>query len=175
VNHVFARLQRNAAGRDVAASLLELSYASDVRSDLTRIAAPTLALHRRRYRAIRYALGREVAALVPAARFAELDGEAHLPWHGDGLAVVATAAQFLGFPPWATADPSGAQDTLACPTAREREVLRLVARGLTAPQIAAHLVISPHTVHRHVANIRTKLELPSRSAAAAHAGRAGSD
>jgi pimeloyl-ACP methyl ester carboxylesterase/DNA-binding CsgD family transcriptional regulator len=171
----FARFQRNAAGRDVAASLLELIYASDVRSDLTRIAAPTLVLHRRRDRAIRYALGREVAALVPDARFAELDGQAHLPWHGDGLAVVAAAAQLLGIPPPAAATAGSAPDALARLSAREREVLRLVARGLTDPQIAAQLVISPHTVHRHVANIRTKLELPSRSAAAAHAGRAGFD
>jgi DNA-binding CsgD family transcriptional regulator len=33
--------------------------------------------------------------------------------------------------------------------------------------------LSPHTVHRHVANIRTKLALPSRSAAVAHAARIG--
>ena len=56
---------------------------------------------------------------------------------------------------------------------REREVLRLVAEGLSDGEIAARLVVSPHTVHRHVANVRRKLGLHSRSAAAAHAARAG--
>ena len=58
-------------------------------------------------------------------------------------------------------------------TARERDVLRLIAEGLTNQQIAERLVISEHTVHRHVTNILRKLDLPSRSAAAAHAVRAG--
>ena len=58
-------------------------------------------------------------------------------------------------------------------TAREREVLNLVAEGLTNRQIAQRLVISEHTVHRHVTNILRKLDLPSRAAAAAHAVRVG--
>jgi DNA-binding NarL/FixJ family response regulator len=58
-------------------------------------------------------------------------------------------------------------------TARECEVLRLVARGFSDAEIAAEIVVSPHTVHRHVANIRTKLRLPSRAAAVAYATRAG--
>jgi ATP/maltotriose-dependent transcriptional regulator MalT len=56
---------------------------------------------------------------------------------------------------------------------REVEILRLVAQGLSDADIAGHLVLSPHTVHRHVANIRTKLRLPSRTAAVAYAARAG--
>jgi LuxR family transcriptional regulator, maltose regulon positive regulatory protein len=56
---------------------------------------------------------------------------------------------------------------------RELEVLALVAEGLTNQEIAARLVISEHTVHRHVANILRKLEVPSRSAAAARAAHHG--
>ena len=58
-------------------------------------------------------------------------------------------------------------------TKRERDVLRLLAEGLTNRQIADRLVVSEHTVHRHVTNILRKLELPSRTAAAAHAVRTG--
>jgi DNA-binding NarL/FixJ family response regulator len=58
-------------------------------------------------------------------------------------------------------------------TRRERDVLGLLAEGLTNRQIAAELVVSEHTVHRHVANILRKLDLPSRTAAAAHAIRSG--
>jgi ATP/maltotriose-dependent transcriptional regulator MalT len=58
-------------------------------------------------------------------------------------------------------------------TAREREVLRLVAQGLSDREMAAALGLSEHTVHRHVANILTKLDLPSRAAAVARAAHHG--
>jgi DNA-binding NarL/FixJ family response regulator len=58
-------------------------------------------------------------------------------------------------------------------TTREREVLCVLAEGLTNQQIAERLVLSEHTVHRHVTNILRKLGLPSRTAAAAHAVQAG--
>jgi DNA-binding NarL/FixJ family response regulator len=58
-------------------------------------------------------------------------------------------------------------------TDREMEVLRLVAQGLNNAEIAERLVVSPHTVHRHVANARTKLGLRSRAAVVAHAARIG--
>ena len=56
---------------------------------------------------------------------------------------------------------------------RELEVLSLVAEGLTNHDIAQRLVLSEHTVNRHVANILRKLGLPSRAAAASLAGRHG--
>lgn len=56
-------------------------------------------------------------------------------------------------------------------TPRELEILRLVAEGLTNKEIAAQFRLSGHTVHRHLANILTKLDLPSRAAAAARAAR----
>jgi ATP/maltotriose-dependent transcriptional regulator MalT len=58
-------------------------------------------------------------------------------------------------------------------SAREVEILRFVAQGLGDAEIASRLFLSPHTVHRHVANIRTKLREPSRAAAVAHATRLG--
>lgn len=54
-------------------------------------------------------------------------------------------------------------------TAREREVLGLVATGKTNRAIAEDLLISEKTVARHVSNIFTKLDLSSRSAATAYA------
>jgi ATP/maltotriose-dependent transcriptional regulator MalT len=54
-------------------------------------------------------------------------------------------------------------------TAREVEVLRLVASGRSNAQIAAQLVLSEKTVARHLSNIFTKLDVPSRTAAAAYA------
>ena len=54
-------------------------------------------------------------------------------------------------------------------TAREVEVLRLVARGLTDVQVAEKLVLSPRTVHAHISSIYSKLGVTSRSAATRYA------
>ena len=54
-------------------------------------------------------------------------------------------------------------------SAREIQVLRLVAAGKTNRQIAGALFISERTVERHLSNIFTKLDLPSRAAATAYA------
>jgi DNA-binding CsgD family transcriptional regulator len=54
-------------------------------------------------------------------------------------------------------------------TGREVEVLRLAATGKTNRMIATQLAISEKTVARHMSNIFTKLDLPSRAAATAYA------
>jgi DNA-binding NarL/FixJ family response regulator len=54
-------------------------------------------------------------------------------------------------------------------TEREVEVLRLVASGKSNPEIAAALVLSEKTVARHLSNIFAKLDVSSRTAAAAFA------
>jgi two-component system response regulator DevR len=58
-------------------------------------------------------------------------------------------------------------------SAREREVLALVAEGLTNKEIGAQLVISENTVRNHVSHILDKLDLTRRSEAAAFAARRG--
>ena len=52
-------------------------------------------------------------------------------------------------------------------TAREIEVLGLVAEGLSNRQVAERLIVSEHTVHRHLANVYAKLGVSSRAAAVA--------
>jgi DNA-binding CsgD family transcriptional regulator len=58
-------------------------------------------------------------------------------------------------------------------TQREMEVLRLVAKGLSEREVADKLFISPHTAHRHLSNIRLKLNVATQAAAVAHALRVG--
>jgi len=60
-------------------------------------------------------------------------------------------------------------------TPREREVLRLIARGMENAEIADELGISPRTAKNHVSNILAKLGLPSRIQAAIYAVRRGLD
>jgi DNA-binding NarL/FixJ family response regulator len=54
-------------------------------------------------------------------------------------------------------------------TARELQVLRLIAAGRTNKAIATELSLSEKTVDRHASNIFTKLDVPSRAAATAYA------
>ena len=56
---------------------------------------------------------------------------------------------------------------------REVDILRMVATGMSDARIAERLFLSPHTVHRHVANVRAKLRVPSRAAAVAQANELG--
>jgi DNA-binding NarL/FixJ family response regulator len=58
-------------------------------------------------------------------------------------------------------------------TARERELLELIAQGWSNARIAQHFVLSTKTVRNHVSNILTKLSLPDRSQAIVRAREAG--
>ena len=167
----FARLQREAATAETAAAFLGLAYRLDVRAQLPRVRTPALVVHRRDDRAVPYRLGRQVAAAIPDATFIPLQGSAHFPWHGDADSVVRACREAL-----APVQPSplGSSNREAVMlSSREREVLAGIARGLSDREIAEDLVLSTHTVHRHVANIRRKLGRRSRTAAVAEAARLG--
>ena len=161
------RYQRHSAEADVAAAFLELELWSDARPWLPSITMPSLVLHRRGDRTVPIARGRELASLLPDARFVALSGDSHLPHLDDQREVQRALAGFLDDAPPVAANGDSPL------TGREAEVLRLVAAGLSNREIASSLVLSEHTVHRHVANILSKLAQSSRAAAAAQATRAG--
>lgn len=174
----FVAYQREAASAEVAARSLAAVYRFDVAARLGEVEAPAVILHRREDRSIPFELGRELAAGLPEASLVALDGVDHYPWFGDSDAVLRAAARALGAEPAAAAQPAPGDDPEPEPeaeelTGRETEVLALVASGLSDREIAERLVLSPHTVHRHVANVRTKLRLPTRAAAVAEATRRG--
>jgi DNA-binding NarL/FixJ family response regulator len=83
-----------------------------------------------------------------------------------GPSVAARLTAFLS----STTDAAPAFPEL---TAREREILDLVARNLTSPQIAARLGLSATTVRNHVSNVFAKLQVADRAQAGALARHAG--
>jgi pimeloyl-ACP methyl ester carboxylesterase/DNA-binding CsgD family transcriptional regulator len=167
----FARSQRESATAETAAALLRLVYRLDVRACLPLVRQPAMVVHRRDDRAVPYRLGREVAAAIPGATFIPLQGISHFPWHGDVDSVVRACRQALAPQQPIPQEPGELAPILL--SSREREILASVARGLGDREIAEQLVLSPHTVHRHVANIRRKLGSSSRTAAVAEAARLG--
>lgn len=167
----FARLQREAATAETAAALLGLVYRIDVRAQLPVVRALALVVHRRDDRAVPFRLGREVAAAIPGATFIPLQGSAHFPWDGDVDSVVRACREALGPVQSSQHHASEPEPVLLSP--REREILACVASGLSDRDIAEQLVLSAHTIHRHVANIRRKLGRTSRTAAVAEAARLG--
>ena len=158
---------RRAANADAAAAFLELELTADARPYLQSLAMPTLVLHRRGDKTVPIGHGRELASMLPNARFVALSGDAHLPWLDDQREVQRALAGFLDDAPEVAANGESPLSR------REREVLRLVAAGLSNREIASSLVLSEHTVHRHIANILRKLTQSSRAAAAAQATRLG--
>jgi DNA-binding NarL/FixJ family response regulator len=83
-----------------------------------------------------------------------------VPVFTPGLAglVLGEYRRLAGEPPRASGEPA-----VPALTERETEVLRLVAKGLTARQIGERLVVSHRTVESHVQNTLRKLQLHNRS------------
>jgi DNA-binding NarL/FixJ family response regulator len=88
---------------------------------------------------------------------------------GDGLLAPASTRRLIEQSARSPA-PAPALDTL---TAREHDVLRLLARGLTNAEIAAELVVEPSTIKSHVASLLAKLGLRDRVQAVVFAYESG--
>ena len=115
---------------------------------------------------------RELDAPYEAARAQVLIGAAcHALGDDDAAAFELDAARevFSQLEAAPELDRIGARHDTHGLTGRELEVLRLVAAGRSNREIAAALVISEHTVARHLQNIFAKLNVPSRTAATAFA------
>jgi class 3 adenylate cyclase len=82
----------------VTGMLYEFGFDVDVCDLLPRVDAPTLVMHRRGNMAVRFELGRDLAARIRGARFVALSGSAANPWDGDAAGSLAAVSDFLGVP-----------------------------------------------------------------------------
>src|SRR4029453_16611900 len=86
---------RKSASAEAAAAFLELELTADAGPDLHDLTMPALVLHRRGDRTVPIGHGRELASMLPNARFVALAGDAHLPWLDDQRDVQRALAGFL--------------------------------------------------------------------------------
>jgi RNA polymerase sigma factor (sigma-70 family) len=158
-----ARLLRESATPEVAAAMFE--YEEDVTDLLKKIKTPVLVLHRRADQVIPFEAGRAMALLLPNCRFIVLDGNVHTEL---GEEVLSEIARFLD-EHQSSAMRTRLDSAVAGLSAREVEVLRLLAAGKSNQQIADELVISLNTVRRHVSNVFNKTGVGNRTEAAVYA------
>jgi DNA-binding NarL/FixJ family response regulator len=147
-----------------------LASKSDITDVLSSIKRPVLVLHARGYSRYPAELSAELAAQIPHARLAMIDGDSAL---GDASSGVASIERFLLDNADSVPNPLSFPAALEVLSAREIEVLRLLATGRSNQQIADELVISVNTVIRHVANIFDKTGAANRVEAASYATRHG--
>jgi len=165
----FDELQQASTTGEIAAALRRAREALDVTGMAEQVRVPTLVLHARDDEAVPFAEGRLLATLIPGARFVPLESRNHIllerepAWRD----FIDALNGFLGVP-----DPEPApSEPVADLSAREREVLELVAAGLSNEEIAGRLYLSVRTVERHLSNVYAKLRISGKAARAAAAAR----
>ena len=94
---------------------------------------------------------------------------------GEAIFSSAVARRMIDFFTGARSEAERAVPARAFPelTDREREVLDLIAQGLSNPEIASRLYLSPKTVRNHISNIFAKLQVADRAQAIVRAREAG--
>jgi pimeloyl-ACP methyl ester carboxylesterase/DNA-binding CsgD family transcriptional regulator len=155
-----------------AVDLLRSYWEADVSESLGQVRCPTLVLHSRKDALIPFEEGRLIASLVPDATFVPLETRNHVlldtepAWH-------QFIAAFTDFLPATAAVAATERTFLDGLTAREQEVLELLAQGLNNVTIAGRLGISEKTVRNQVSTIFSKLGVNSRAQAIVCARDAG--
>jgi pimeloyl-ACP methyl ester carboxylesterase len=156
---------RTATTASIAKAWFDAARQIDVTSEVGRVRAPTLVLHRQGEQQIPVEVFQRLAGSVPGARFLELPGSTPTLFVEDPAADLRLVADFV---------TSGRIARARIPTApaltpREQDVLRLLASGDSNTEIARRLGIAVHTVERHLANLYRKIGARGRTDAVAYA------
>jgi pimeloyl-ACP methyl ester carboxylesterase/DNA-binding CsgD family transcriptional regulator len=162
----FDALQRESSSAGDALRMMQVSMQIDVTEQARALSCPVLIMHATDDGRVPFEEGRVLASLIPGARFVPLESRNHIL-----LEAEPAWARFLEEVDTFLA-PSGG-DAFAGLTARERELLEFLARGLDNHQIGAHLGVSEKTVRNHVSAIFAKLGVESRGQAIVRAREAG--
>lgn len=169
-----ARLSTSARN---AARLIREFWSFDVLLNATRVECSTLVLHALNDQRVEFDEGRRLAAMIPNARLVALESRNHIllesepawPRFVDELRRFLPSNRAIPM----TVQAGSAAVGVAALSAREREVLGLVARGFDNHEIAARLFISEKTVRNHINSIFSKLDVKTRAQAILRALDAG--
>jgi pimeloyl-ACP methyl ester carboxylesterase/DNA-binding CsgD family transcriptional regulator len=163
----FDDLQRVTTEPETAVRIRHARNHDEVTREATQVSSPTLVLHGRDDALAPFAEGRMLATLIPGARFVSLDSPNHILLADEPawLQFQDEVRNFLG--PVEVSTPAELPEL----SHREREVLALVAEGLSNEEVAARLYLSVRTVERHLSNIYAKLRVSGKAARAAAAAR----
>jgi len=167
-----SELQRRSASPATACSLWNEFNTFDIRNEAPKVIAPTVVFHVRCVAMVPFEAGRRLAAAIPNARFVPLEGRNHI-LRADEPAWLTFKKELNDF--LAADEPAheSVAGSFSALTAREREVLDCIARGLTNPEIASALHIAEKTVRNHVTSLFSKLGTEHRSQAIVIARKAG--
>ena len=161
----FNELCRRTSTGEMAARLLDSRSSVDVSDLLGEIHVPTLVVHARDDDVCPVSEGRRLATGIPGAQFVELDSRNHILLEEEPAwaRFQEVVLDFAGVP----ADPvaQGEDAAFATLTAREREVLVLITKGLANADIGKSLAISEKTVRNHISNLFDKLGVWTRAQA----------
>lgn len=146
---------------EIVATLFEARAVLDISASLGDVRTPTLVLHAREDAVVPIEEGRFLATGIPGAEFVELDSRNHILLEDEPAWGRFCEAVLAFLQPGATAGES----VFAALSARERQVLALIANGLSNAGIAERLNISEKTVRNHTSNVFDKLGVWSRAQA----------
>ena len=144
--------------------------AVDVREQAKIIKVPTMIIQGKHDSAVAFELGRQTAACIPGAHFAILDSKNHILMQNEPAwnYFWNEFYRFLGVGSWVDTSKAEAsfEDAFWSElSARERDVLRLLAQGHNNLEISQKLMLSEKTIRNYVSNIYEKLQINSRGEA----------
>lgn len=198
--NAFNELQKISTSPQNAARFVQIFNHTDVCNLAEAVTVPTLVMHAQHEVETSFEQGRLLATLIPNAQFVPLDSKNHIllehePAWQVFLQEVSqfihpanlnpnTALEFASStnrPPEAVVPISPPRDQNAqaqlqlthALTERERELLELIAQGLSNTQISEQLMLSPKTVKNHITHIFSKMQVTTRAEAIVKARNVG--
>lgn len=148
----------------------------DVREQAQVLNVPTMVIQSKHDSAVPFESGRQTAAHIPNARFVVLDSKNHVLMRSEPAwnYFWDEYYRFLGVSSKSPTAKVSAEDKVWSElSARERDVLRLLAQGYNNQEISQHLVLSEKTIRNYVSNIYEKLQINGRGEAIVLARRVG--
>jgi pimeloyl-ACP methyl ester carboxylesterase/DNA-binding CsgD family transcriptional regulator len=156
-------LLKQTTNREDFLKTAEVWTRSEIGDSLSLLQTPTLVLHPRDFLLVPSDESMKLAARIANAQMVMIGGASI---YGDAQEAVQAIENFVA---GLDTDYGSGTPTMGGLSARELEVLRLLAAGKSNAQIAEELVISQNTVIRHVSNIFSKIGAENRAQAAVYA------